>query len=433
MTQEANKLKRKQDLKKYLVFALMFAVFVGSLWLIFAPSEKGRKEQEQSVGFNTELPDPRNAGIVGDKKTAYEQDMMRRKQEEKMRTLEELSFGTEKPDSTVRLSGQDEILSLDAGGTKAETASSGRTVYRGSGSFQSSTSAYRDINRTLGNFYEEPKEDPEKEALRKEVEELRNSMVQQHSIQPSYEEQVALLEKSYQLAAQYTSGENSAARETSDKAPGKADGKADIVPIGQVSVPVVSSLSQPMSDERILAGLSESRNRGFATPVGNGGTAEKNIIRICVHGDQTVLNGQSVRLRLLEPMRAGNTLLPRNTLVTGTGRIQGDRLGIGIVSLEYGGLIIPVELTVYDSDGQEGIYIPNSAEVSAAKEVAANLGQNLGTSISITNQSAGDQLLSELGKGAIQGVSQYVSKKLREEKVHLKSGYTLMLSQKKNN
>ena len=45
MTQEANKLKRKQDLKKYLVFALMFAVFAGSLWLIFAPSEKERKEQ----------------------------------------------------------------------------------------------------------------------------------------------------------------------------------------------------------------------------------------------------------------------------------------------------------------------------------------------------------------------------------------------------
>lgn len=399
----------------------------------FRALRKEKKEQEQSGGFNTELPDPRNAGIVGDKKTAYEQDMMRRKQEEKMRTLEELSFGTEKPDSTVRLSGQDEILSLDEGGMKAETASSGRTAYRGGGSFQSSTSAYRDINRTLGNFYEEPKEDPEKEALRKEVEELRNSMARQQNVQPSYEEQVALLEKSYQLAAKYTSGENGAARETSDKAPGKADGKADIVPVGQVFVPVVSSLSQPMSDGRFLAGLSESRNRGFVTPVGTGGAAEKNTIRICVHGDQTVLNGQSVRLRLLEPMRAGNTLLPRNTLVTGTGRIQGDRLGIGIVSLEYGGLIIPVELTVYDSDGQEGIYIPNSAEVSAAKEVAANLGQNLGTSISITNQSAGDQLLSELGKGAIQGVSQYVSKKLREEKVHLKSGYTLMLSQKKNN
>lgn len=61
----------------------------------FRALRKEKKEQEQSGGFNTELPDPRNAGIVGDKKTAYEQDMMRRKQEEKMRTLEELSFGTE--------------------------------------------------------------------------------------------------------------------------------------------------------------------------------------------------------------------------------------------------------------------------------------------------------------------------------------------------
>ena len=54
------------------------------------------------------------------------------------------------------------------------------------------------------------------------------------------------------------------------------------------------------------------------------------------------------------------------------------------------------------------------------------------TSISITNQSAGDQLLSELGKGAIQGVSQDISRKMREEKVHLKSGYTLMLYQNDN-
>ena len=56
----------------------------------------------------------------------------------------------------------------------------------------------------------------------------------------------------------------------------------------------------------------------------------------------------------------------------------------------------------YDNDGQGGIFIPGSMEANAVREVAANLGQNLGTSISITNQSAGDQLLSELGKGAIQ-------------------------------
>ena len=85
-----------------------------------------------------------------------------------------------------------------------------------------------------------------------------------------------------------------------------------------------------------------------------------------------------------------------------------------------------------DSDGQAGIFIPGSTEANAVREVAANMGQNLGTTISITNQSAGDQLLSELGRGAIQGVSQYISKKMREEKVHLKSGYGLMLYQNNN-
>lgn len=431
MTNEASKLKQKQALKKYLVFTLMFAVFAGSLYLIFAPSQQERNEREQSAGFNTELPDPRNAGIIGDKKTAYEQEMMRLKQKEKMRTLEEVTFGSEreKADSTFRGG----MPSLETAGTETRPSPSGGTSYCGS-SFNSSSSAYRDINRTLGSFYEQPGEDPEKEALREEVEALRESVSRQQNVQPpSYDQQLALLEKSYELAARYMPAGENTTREQSGDGKGTANGRAVVAPVAQVKTRVVSSLVQPVSDSALIAGLSQTRNRGFVTAVGSGSTGEKNTVRVCVHGDQTVLNGQSVRLRLLEPMWAGNTQLPRNTLVTGMGRIQGDRLGISIVSLEYGGMIIPVELTVYDSDGQEGIYIPNSAEVNAAKEVAANLGQNLGTSISITNQSAGDQLLSELGKGAIQGASQYISKKMREEKVHLKSGYSLMLIQKKNN
>ena len=209
--------------------------------------------------------------------------------------------------------------------------------------------------------------------------------------------------------------------------------KAKAVPVGLVSSPVVSSLPQPLTDSVQFARLLSGADTGFHTAVGSAGTQmARNTIRACVHGDQTVISGQSVRLRLLEPVRVGKYTLPRNTLVTGEGRIQGERLGIGIVQLEHDGVIIPVELTVYDNDGQDGIFIPGSMEASAVKEVAANLGQNLGTSISITNQSAKDQLLSELGKGAIQGVSQYVSKKFREKKVHLKSGYTLMLYQKDN-
>lgn len=250
----------------------------------------------------------------------------------------------------------------------------------------------------------------------------------------TYEEQVALLEKSYELAARYTPGKDGMEPESREDAESASNGrKTKAVPVGHVSTPVVSSLPQPVSDSMLFARLGQAGNAGFHTAVGKAGNGHaRNTIRACVHGDQTVISGQSVRLRLLEPMCVGRYTLPRNTLVTGEGRIQGERLGIEIVQVEYNGVIIPVELTVHDNDGQDGIFIPGSMEASAVKEVAANLGQNLGTSISITNQSAKDQLLSELGKGAIQGVSQYVSKKLREEKVHLKSGYTLMLYQKDN-
>ena len=108
----------------------------------------------------------------------------------------------------------------------------------------------------------------------------------------------------------------------------------------------------------------------------------------------------------------------------------GERLEIGIISLEHQGNIIPVELAVYDSDGQAGIFVPGSMETDAAKEIGANMGSSLGSSINISTD-AGAQLASDLGKGVIQGVSQYISKKMRTVRVHLKSGYRVLLYQEK--
>lgn len=107
-----------------------------------------------------------------------------------------------------------------------------------------------------------------------------------------------------------------------------------------------------------------------------------------------------------------------------------ERLEIGITSLEHQGNIIPVELEVYDNDGQAGIFIPGSMEIDAAKEIGANMGSSLGSSINISTD-AGAQLASDLGKGVIQGVSQYISKRMRTVRVHLKSGYRVLLYQEK--
>ena len=412
-------MKQKQKVKKYLVFTGMFLLFLGCMWLIFAPSEKDRQEEERQAGFNAELPDPRGTGIEADKMAAYEQADMRRRQEEKMRTLADFSaLADERRQENV----PEPDVAVDV------ARESGRSE-----AFASSASAYNGINATLGSFYETPEEDPEKEALKAEVEQLRQAAAAQ-TAGPSYEEQVALLEKSYELAAKYMpSGGNTGTADSQEAESPSRERNAKAVPVGLVSSPVVSSLPQPLADSVRSARLLSGTDAGFHTAVGNAGTqVARNTIRACVHGDQTVVSGQNVRLRLLEAMRAGRLVLPCNTLLTGEGRIQGERLAVDILQVEYDGTVIPVELAVLDSDGQDGIFIPGSTEANAVREVAANMGQNLGTTISITNQSAGDQILSELGRGAIQGLSQYISKKMREEKVHLKSGYELMLYQKDN-
>ena len=426
MSNDANALKRKEQIKKILVYGGMVMLCLVSFYFIFKPSKEQVQAEQQKVGFNAELPDPRGAGIEADKIAAYELEDMRVKQEQKMRTLEDFTAMTTDDEEKEVVEIPEEPRYTGGGGSSYRSGSSSR-----SNSFSTSTSAYNDINATLGSFYEQPREDPEKEALKAELEELKQSMVQQQNSQPTYADQVALLEKSYELAAKYMPSNAATSEGSAEEVKSTTrSGKSKAQPVGHVTTPVVSALAQPVSDSVTIARLSQSVGGGFHTAVGEAPKqTARNTIKACVHGDQTITSGQSVRLRLLEAMRVGKYVLPRNTLITGEGSIKGERLDIEILQVEHNGTIIPVELIVHDNDGQAGIFIPGSMEASAAKEMAANLGQNLGTSISITNQSAGDQLLSEVGRGAIQGVSQYISKKMREEKVHLKSGYTLMLYQ----
>lgn len=250
------------------------------------------------------------------------------------------------------------------------------------------------------------------------------------------DEQMALMEKSYELAARYMGGQNGQAGQVQAVATPKptiraASDKVMATPVKQVHEQVVSALSQPMTNEEFVAVHSQERNYGFHTAVGKATVTDKNTISACVYGNQTITDGQAVKLRLLEPMAVDDMIIPRNAVVVGAGRIQSERLGIAITSLEYEGTIIPVELMVYDSDGQEGIFIPNSMELNAVKEVAANMGGSLGSSINISTD-AGAQLASDLGKGVIQGTSQYIAKKMRTVKVHLKSGYKVMLYQERD-
>ena len=434
--------EERQRRKKFIIYPLMFLLFAGSMWLIFAPSEK--EGEKQAKGFNTEVPDPMAAELIGDKKKAYEKEMMEQKEQERSRAMQSLSsmFGEMTGGQPVQSS---EELALKTDLSERDNGFGSRTTAPQEG-FHASASAYQDINRTLGSFYEMPREDPEKEEMRTRLKELESRMSnEQQSPAITVNDQMALLEKSYQLAAKYmpaggkgqsvpaalpsTSGSETASERKVVAT--TRNGKAVAFPVAPVSEQVVSALAQPMSDSTFRSEYVKERNYIFHTAIGTAPLTEKNTISACVHTRQTVTDGQTVRFRLLEPMLVSGREIPRNTSVVGVAKIQGERLNVLISSLEYHGNIIPVELAVYDTDGQAGIFIPGSMERSAAKEIVAGMGTSAGSSMNFSTD-AGAQLAADLGKGLIQGTSQYFSKKMRTVKVHLKAGYKVLLYQSDN-
>ena len=437
---------KKTDWKKYAVFAGMGLLFLGAMYWILAPSSKNKEEQTRGMGLNTEVPAPARSEMVEDKRTAYEQEMLMQKQQERMKTLADFINVTDvENDPTVIV---DDLSLVDE---KPKTpAQKPRSSGGGRSSAQSSVDAYRDMNRTLGSFYEQPKEDERVKQLTEQVETLQSQLESQPT-GISMDEQLALMEKSYQMASKYlpqgtagtsglgggngvsggngTLGTNAPVAEPVQTSTSTKTGKTEIVPITGVREQVVSALPQNISNAEFVATYSQERNIGFFSPETGTQSTFKNTIRACIHDDQTVSEGsetqRNVRIRLTEPMSAGGTVIPAHTILTGHARI-GERLDVTITSIEYMGRIYATDIIVYDVDGQRGIAIPPSMEANALREVAANTGSSMGTSITFS-QSAGQQIAADVGKGVVQGTSQYIAKKMRVVKIHLKAGHQIFL------
>ena len=398
-----------QQRRKMIVFPLMFLAFAGCMYLIFAPSGKEDVNVESVGGFNADIPLPAEDGIIADKQKAYEQAVISRKQQDKIQSLQDFGFtlddDTEEPQEEINLMPEEDPKPQRGGGT-------------------SSRAAYRDINRQLSTFYETPPVDEEKEELKRQVAELTDRLKQQQNATPTADDQMALLEKSYELAARYMNGGQGQVAQV--PVTGGIERKPDAVAVQAIRETTVSGLQQPMSDADFIRAYSQPRNYGFNTAVGTGYAMGRNTIAACIHQDQTLTDGQAVKLRLLEPMQAGSIVVPKNTLVAGTAKVQGERLDILVSSIEYAGNIIPVELAVFDTDGQKGLSVPSSMEQEAFNEAMANIGSGLGTSISFA-QSAGQQVAMDVTRGLLQGTSGYLAKKFRTVKVKLKAGYKVML------
>ncbi|MBA0885530.1 conjugative transposon protein TraM [Flavobacterium undicola] len=410
-------LNKVNKFKKPLIFALMGIVFLGCMYLIFKPSENRKKTED--FGLNDSVPQAADNVLQDDKQKAYEEAMLEQKNLEKQNTLTSLSdYWNE--DIT------------DENGQDASEAKS--EVYNSSlNNDNPSLASYRNAQNTVGTFYQN--DNSEALQLRKQLDELKEQLAKKNEtpIDP-VESQLELMEKSYQMAAKYlptnaVSGEHP--KEQKTVLSGLSNQKESFVAFVPAHKNVVSSLQRVLPDSTFIVNWSEKRNRRFYTV---GKTEQqiqlKNSVRAVVQQTQLVAEESNVRLRLLEPAKIGTHIIPPGTVLTANSKFQQGRLQMKVSSIEMNGNIFSVDLIVYGLDGQQGLLIPYSPEISAFKEMAANMGQSSGSSIMMTN-SAGQQIAADLSRGLVQGVSGYFSKKMRTPKVTLKAGHQVFLVSKK--
>ena len=415
--------QNKMDtLKKPLIFGLMSVVFLGCMYLIFKPSTD--KKEIENIGLNDAVPQATGAGMPADKGKAYELEMLERKDQEKRNALTTLSdyWNTDSSEDNENEIPEDDE-SYGFGGGKNPGKSGNPAL-----------SSYRNMQSTLGSFYQN--ENSETMELRKQLDEMKEKLAEK-DVPPitTVDEQLALMEKSYQMAAKYLpTGTNS-----TEVVPAKSAGpattastqKEQFVSFTSKRKNTVSALYREPTDSTFLADWNETRNRGFYTA----GLTEqvvqpKNSIKACVNDEQIVVGETGVRLRLLESAQTPNRTIPKGTIVTANAKFQGGRLQLKISSIELEGNIIPVDITIYDLDGQQGLFVPYSSEMNALTEMAGNMSQTSGTSVMLT-QSAGQQAAADLSRGVVQGISGYFAKKVRTPKVTLKAGHQVFLVTKK--
>ncbi|OJW80296.1 MAG: conjugative transposon protein TraM [Bacteroidetes bacterium 46-16] len=151
----------------------------------------------------------------------------------------------------------------------------------------------------------------------------------------------------------------------------------------------------------------------------------QNAIQAVIHETQTIVDGSTVKMRLVNDVFINGIHIPKDNFVFGIASLRGERLGIKISSVRYNNSLFPVQLSVYDMDGLDGIYIPGAITRDVAKQSADRSMQTIGlTSLDPSWQA-------QAAGAGIEAVKTLFSKKVKLIKVTVKAGYQVLLRDEK--
>ncbi len=159
---------------------------------------------------------------------------------------------------------------------------------------------------------------------------------------------------------------------------------------------------------------------------------EPNLIKAIIDENISAVDGSRVRLRLLDDIEIGETIVCRGQYLYATmSGFSSQRVKGTVASVMVDDEIIKINLSVYDTDGLEGLYVPSSSFRETSKDVVSGaLSQNMSM-----NTSSGNSLSQwgmQAAQNAYQKTSNAISKAIRKNRVKLKYGTQVYLINSKN-
>lgn len=183
----------------------------------------------------------------------------------------------------------------------------------------------------------------------------------------------------------------------------------------------------------VVSSLSGTQfNNAFYGEASRGEVPRGNVIPAVVEKQHIVRSGDFIKMRLTSPIMIGNLKIPAGEEIVGRATINGTRLNVTVESIKYKDNITPIEMSVYDLDGQRGIAIGSSEFGKAGKTLGNSVARGVSSAGSsalggITMTDAKGAIAQEVTRGVLGTVADFISSRSNDVKVRVKAGHHVVL------
>ena len=378
---------------------LFFGFFIIRLFWGTEKADVDKNKLETTEFYNDKLPDANIKGDgIGDKYTNMLNDFGKIKDESAVENIER--GGDDIKEEYTSQYSDAEVAALDQNSSQAQQSLERLKQLQEQMRLQQEQDNSLTNDRTGGNTSEE---DETLESLRQALNEAR------------------------QAGRQQMAGSVGRAEDASGEAGQEARQRLEAETKGEVKIneKAVSEISEEAEAEEVVKKQKETSDY-FNTITTN--EPEHKLIKASVDEDIKVTDGSRVRLRLLDDIDVGDRTIAKGSYLycTMSGFSQ-QRIKGTVKSVLVNDELVKVNLSIYDTDGMEGLYVPKSSFRETTQDVASGaMSQSMSLNDGSSTTSMGRWGMQAL-QNAYQKTANAISKNIRKNKVKVKYGTQVYL------